>query len=255
MFLSDDEELTDIYSNRSDYQSIPLDELPHNIFHTMAGNVFSFRPLHEDATTSDRYYNIVGSVPSKESLDTVVISKDLADALLSGKPKNYESLIDTKLYGNVKYNNKSVSYTLTISGVALNEDSTSILSYGEWPDKFFESLNIKNEKPSNDYTNNNSVYVFVKNNVNVASFISKLNEQFPDYTITNQIVQINNSIDSVLTGIRTVLIVLSSISILVAIMLISMVSFISIIERRQEVGVMRTMGARKFDIALLFVEQ
>lgn len=255
MFLSDDEELTDIYSNRSDYQSIPLDELPHNIFHTMAGNVFSFRPLHEDATASDRYYNIVGSVPSKESLDTVVISKDLADALLSGKPKNYESLIDTKLYGNVKYNNKSVSYTLTISGVALNEDSTSILSYGEWPDKFFESLNIKNERPSNDYTNNNSVYVFVKNNVNVASFISKLNEQFPDYTITNQIVQINNSIDSVLTGIRTVLIVLSSISILVAIMLISMVSFISIIERRQEVGVMRTMGARKFDIALLFVNE
>ena len=263
VFLSNDESLSDLYASRPDYYQIPIDELPTNLFNTKKGNIFTFRPLNEDGQTSIKYYNIKGSVPSKNDLNQVVISKKLADALLSGKPKNYDSLVNTKLYGNLTQSFNSIDFELTITGVALNEDTLSILSYSNWPNNFFNKIFLLESDDSIDVysqvelvpIDNYSIFLFVKKNVNIANLMSKLKDLYPDYTFSNQIVEINNSINSAVEGVRTVLIVLSSISILVAVMLISMVSFISIIERRQEVGVMRTMGARKFDIGLLFINE
>jgi putative ABC transport system permease protein len=137
-------------------------------------------------------------------------------------------------------------------GIALNENETAILANGYWSYNFFNSKLSTEHKNGYD---SQSVYLFCKKSVDVIDYIDDLRVKYPGYAINNDIADLNASVEEVLAGIRTVLIVLSSISIVVAILLISMVSFISIIERKQEVGVMRTMGARKTDILMLFLNE
>jgi ABC-type lipoprotein export system ATPase subunit len=255
IFLSDSKQLTDDFANNENYLNLPLDDLPYNLFNSRVGNTFAFRPLFANAIDSIQYYNITGSVPTNNSTTDIVISKGLADSLLTGKTKDYSTLINKTLYGSINFDGHILdNFTLKIVGVALNEKKPMIMAHGNWTINFFNE--VLSEEHKVDYSaSSKSIYLFSKKSVDIVDYIETLREKYPDYSINNDIADLNASVKEVLHGVRTVLIVLSSISIIVAVMLISMVSFISIIERKQEVGVMRTMGARKGDILLLFLNE
>lgn len=55
--------------------------------------------------------------------------------------------------------------------------------------------------------------------------------------------------------INAVLIALTSIALLVAVIMMAIITYISVIERTREIGILRAMGARKKDVARLFITE
>lgn len=58
--------------------------------------------------------------------------------------------------------------------------------------------------------------------------------------------------ESLIDGVTYVLIILSSISLIVSSIMIGVTTYVSVIERTKEIGILRSLGARKRDVARLF---
>ena len=58
--------------------------------------------------------------------------------------------------------------------------------------------------------------------------------------------------DGIMTGITTVLVAFSSISLIVSSIMIGIITYISVLERTKEIGILRSLGARKKDIRRVF---
>ncbi len=85
--------------------------------------------------------------------------------------------------------------------------------------------------------------------------ITTINDSQDTYTLVNIAENILDGINTVLDQVMYVLIGFSSISVLVAILMIAVVIMISVIERTQEIGVLRAIGARTQDIRNIFVSE
>jgi putative ABC transport system permease protein len=71
--------------------------------------------------------------------------------------------------------------------------------------------------------------------------------QYTDYTDI-----LMSSVDTVIGGISTVLIAFVSISLVVSSIMIGIITYISVLERTKEIGVLRSIGASKGDISRVF---
>ncbi len=63
---------------------------------------------------------------------------------------------------------------------------------------------------------------------------------------------ISNLTGSIMDGITTVLIAFASISLVVSLIMISIITYTSVLERTREIGILRALGARKKDITRVF---
>lgn len=59
-------------------------------------------------------------------------------------------------------------------------------------------------------------------------------------------------ISFVVDGVSNVMLILSIISLLVVSVMIAIITYISVLERTKEIGTLRSLGARKYDIAMIF---
>lgn len=79
-----------------------------------------------------------------------------------------------------------------------------------------------------------------------------------DKAIENQIVytdvaeQISSSIGSLINTITIVLTALAAVSLVVSSIMIGIITYVSVVERTKEIGIMRSLGARKKDISRIF---
>lgn len=120
---------------------------------------------------------------------------------------------------------------------ALNQ--LKALGYAELPTKIefyatdFESK-LKLKQYLAEYNNLNGVTA--ENRINVTD-------------ITSTIFSVLKTFIDTITGI---LLALTAISLLVAAIMIAVITYVSVIERTREIGVLRSIGARKFDVTLVF---
>ena len=88
----------------------------------------------------------------------------------------------------------------------------------------------------------------------IASYLNKWNENNPEspvvYTDYTQVAV--NVLNTVIDVISYVLIAFSAISLVVSTVMISIITYTSVVERTKEIGVLRSIGARKVDIAGIF---
>ena len=63
---------------------------------------------------------------------------------------------------------------------------------------------------------------------------------------------ISNMTGGIMTGITVVLIAFSSIALVVSLIMISIITYTSVLERTKEIGILRSLGARRRDITLVF---
>ena len=86
-------------------------------------------------------------------------------------------------------------------------------------------------------------------------YVEELNASQSTYTYSGASAVLLENVHFILSQITNVLIALSSISVIVAILMIAIVISISVIEKRQEIGILRAIGARRKDIETIFIAE
>ena len=89
----------------------------------------------------------------------------------------------------------------------------------------------------------------------IVDYLNKYNEGKEDedkISFINQAEMVNNMTGSIMSGITAVLIAFSSISLIVSSIMLGIITYISVLERTKEIGILRSLGARKKDIKRVF---
>ena len=89
----------------------------------------------------------------------------------------------------------------------------------------------------------------------ISALIDKYNESVDDnkeITYTDYIGLMMSSVTTIINAISYILIAFVSISLVVSSIMIGIITYISVLERTKEIGILRAMGASKKDIARVF---
>lgn len=87
------------------------------------------------------------------------------------------------------------------------------------------------------------------------SYLSTYNTNLPDdekIIVTDLAAEFTNVISSLISGISIVLIAFAGISLIVSSIMIGIITYVSVLERTKEIGILRSLGARKKDIMRVF---
>ena len=76
-----------------------------------------------------------------------------------------------------------------------------------------------------------------------------------ELTYTDTISLIITVIDTMITIITTALVIFTSLSLVVSSFMIAVITYISVMERVKEIGVIRSLGGRKRDVSRLFIAE
>lgn len=191
----------------------------------------------------------------------MVISLTTAEALLN-ENQDIADLIDQSLY--IKYgphaavgrkDDRNTVLTFKIVGItSVNTMGYSIYQNAEDTLDLYESIsNIKKEDMSFM-----ELYVYLNNDLRsneIKATIEKLNKQQDKFLFVGAAESTIDSVEVFMDTVRNVLIGFSSISVVVAILMIGIVIYISVIERISEIGIIRAIGGRKKDIRNLFLSE
>lgn len=88
----------------------------------------------------------------------------------------------------------------------------------------------------------------------LTALIDKYNEQFPEkeITYTDYIGLMLSSVTKIINAITYILIAFVAISLIVSSIMIGIITYISVLERTKEIGILRSIGASKKDISRVF---
>ena len=84
---------------------------------------------------------------------------------------------------------------------------------------------------------------------------NKINGDNPDITYTDNVGAVIELVRIVVSGVSAILITLTSVSLIVSAIMIGIITYVSVIERTKEIGILRSVGARKKDVVRLFVTE
>jgi len=166
-------------------------------------------------------------------------------------------------YG-ISYSHELVEYVIDINSESdivkfQQEKNYNVLS-GELFDESEDSNNTKEVAIS--YLGGSSIPVIINiypkdfsAKEEIISYLDKYNKDLDEkdkIVYTDLASLISSMSGSIMDAITIVLIAFSSISLVVAVIMIAIITYISVLERTKEIGILRALGARKKDIARVF---
>lgn len=84
---------------------------------------------------------------------------------------------------------------------------------------------------------------------------NQINGDNPDITYTDNVGVVIELVRSVVSGVSAILVALTSVSLIVSAIMIGIITYVSVIERTKEIGILRSVGARKKDVVRLFITE
>lgn len=185
--------------------------------------------------------------------EEVVISRSTAEQLVK-KGGNIKSVLNKTMYVGIvnflKNEFKVAPYTIvgitsdnTMYGTGyVSQDSTYYMLH-----KYF---NMSPEDVESQYA-----AIYVNDTKKIEKYVKNLNNKQKEFKYEGMANSIINLVDGIMSIVRNGLIAFSSISVFVAILMIALVIYISVLERTQEIGIIRALGGRKKDIRNIFVSE
>ena len=201
----------------------------------------------------------------------------LVDKSLYENPNN----LDLKVVGIIKVKesksnimnpSNGIYYSVSLQDYVIEKNSESAIvkkqreaDYNVLSQEKFD-LNTKEGKKSKEQTlsylggNNvpSKILLYPKdfdNKDNITKYIDKYNKgksEEDKIAYLDQANLITTMSGGIMTGITAVLIAFSSISLVVSSIMIGIITYISVLERTKEIGILRSLGARKKDIRRVF---
>ncbi|MFT5874338.1 MAG: putative ABC transport system permease protein [Clostridium sp.] len=204
-----------------------------------------------------------GTLPKVGSTNEIVISLSTAKDL-EKNGGNIKDLIGKDIYvrylkeGSNPHSDQGATpevpivKTWKIAGIA--NTTTLIDTYyarSDWPINFYEK-EFKLDKTTLEAT---AFTLYSSNTKDLDTQLQKLNASQDKYTFDLTAKTISAQVDGAMKQVRYALLGFAGISILVAALMISIVVYISVLERINEIGILRAVGARKRDILNIFVAE
>ncbi len=176
----------------------------------------------EDAMTAI-YAGMTEQVKTMEITDEVFLS---IIGTLDGESEAFQQLEET-LYNMVPDIDATYDSTLTLLGDAESAKPASINFYAK------------------DFASKDAIEVFIEDYNDGVDEVDQLK-------YTDMVGLLMSSVTSIVNAISYVLIAFVSISLIVSSIMIGIITYISVLERTKEIGILRAMGASKQDITRVF---
>lgn len=194
-----------------------------------------------------------GKKPTKDEPFELMISLSTAQELI-GKDEHVKTLIGENLYISMfdmkEEKNKIATYEIT--GITSENTLLSTLyvtkNFSEGLLSRYFDTNIEDVKSS-------AVVLVINDRENIKEYVKKLNAKQDEYKFTNMSDSVLDTTNTILDVVTSALIAFSSVSVVVAILMIAIVIYISVLERRQEIGLIRAIGAKTKDIRNMFLAE
>ena len=219
----------------------------NNNYYTKVENRFVPATVDEKMYNAGTKVKIVAIAKAKDSFTvpqfTLGYTKELQDSLLSKEVsseivKEQEKDKSKNILTNTKMDNEVA--TEVLSGLGANTEPSSILIYPKTfndRDKIASTISEYNKKVAEKYGAGTEDY----NKYSIT--YSDMDKQ-----MTSIMSQMINTITLILTAFAGISLIVSSI-------MIGILTYVSVVERTKEIGILRAIGARKKDITRIFIAE
>ena len=161
----------------------------------------------------------------------------------------------------VDYEQENSTHFRSLCGLKINsslntETNETTYSYDKLPEKMsIYPVDFTKKDKVNDYLDqwNKDVDITLYDGTAQEKVLS-LNDR-DELTYTDTISLIITVIDTMITIITTALVIFTSLSLVVSSFMIAVITYISVMERVKEIGVIRSLGGRKRDVSRLFIAE
>ena len=219
----------------------------NNNYYTKVENRFVPAAVDEKMYNAGTKVKIVAIAKAKDSFTvpqfTLGYTKELQDSLLSKEAsseivKEQEKDKSKNILTNTKMDNEVA--TEVLSGLGANTDPSSILIY---PKTFNDRDKIAN--------------TISEYNKKVAEKYGAGTEDYNKYSITysDMAKQMTSIMSQMINTITLILTAFAGISLVVSSIMIGILTYVSVVERTKEIGILRAIGARKKDITRIFIAE
>ena len=219
----------------------------NNNYYTKVENRFVPAAVDEKMYNAGTKVKIVAIAKAKDSFTapqfTLGYTKKLQDSLLSKEVssdivKEQEKDKSKNILTNTKMDNEVA--TEVLSGLGANTEPSSILIY---PKTFNDRDKIAN--------------TISEYNKKVAEKYGAGTEDYNKYSITysDMAKQMTSIMSQMIDTITLILTAFAGISLIVSSIMIGILTYVSVVERTKEIGILRAIGARKKDITRIFIAE
>ena len=219
----------------------------NNNYYTKVENRFVPATVDEKMYNAGTKVKIVAIAKAKDSFTapqfTLGYTKELQDSLLSKEVsseivKEQEKDKSKNILTNTKMDNEVA--TEVLSGLGANTEPSSILIY---PKTFNDRDKIAN--------------TISEYNKKVAEKYGAGTEDYNKYSITysDMAKQMTSIMSQMINTITLILTAFAGISLVVSSIMIGILTYVSVVERTKEIGILRAIGARKKDITRIFIAE
>lgn len=176
--------------------------------------------------------NTISESMGNSSVSKIGYSNELIDEIVNNNKeskivKTQETSSNAVFYGNASFDMIGITKEDALSMLGANSNPVMLNIYPK---------NFKSKEYVLEYIDN-----YNKNKNDEEKIL------YTDYAK-----EISNLSSSIMDGITIVLIAFSSISLVVSSIMIGIITYISVLERTKEIGILRSLGARKKDIVRVF---
>ena len=170
----------------------------------------------------------------------------------------------SSLFGSITgrdYSQENAVHFRSLCGLKIvehtnEEDQTSSFTYEKLPETMsIYPVDFKTKDKVNGYLDdwNKDVSITLYEGTNHEKVL-KAGER-DELTYTDTISLIISVIDTMITIVTTALVIFTSLSLVVSSFMIAVITYISVMERVKEIGVIRSLGGRKKDVSRLFIAE
>ena len=212
---------------------------------------------NEEAVNTGRDYGLVGY---KEELMNHLVEQtrdtDIAKEQLADENKNVFTGKEFSTNSNFDMSSLTPEQMMALQNMSQEEMATFMKSYSEnMTSSYAENLR---KIGIADLNNPDYVYIYPKDFdskkeiVKIIDDYNKNKEEADKIEYTDVVGIMMSSVSTIVNVISSVLIAFVAISLIVSSIMIAIITYISVIERTKEIGILRSIGASKKDISRVF---
>lgn len=250
------EKVNGLWIDKSEDEEFLREKLKDSEEITIVGII---KPNKDSAVTS----STLGGILYTDSLEKHVLKKVEDSQIIKEQKQNPEINIITGLeFSNEEFNINDLSFEQQMYLSSLNQEELA-----EVITKYKESYSLTYEKVleklgSIDLDNPSGIYIYAKDFESkdaIKNIINDYNEQQRKNSKEANVINYNDVVGMLMSSVTDIVDIISyvlisfvSISLVVSSIMIGIITYISVLERTKEIGILRAIGASKKDVSRVF---